>query len=212
MSKLDSILVVGPTGSVGLASCRTLIAHKSNFKRIGAFDNQTSRANADKDRLFAEYKAGGMEIIDGTYEDSSAFAGTYHPLPLKLWVIVHICCCSLGFDCVILALGNHGMHLQPQIIDTAIKGGVRHFYPSEFGADLTVGSNWDQRYYKYKTMTREHLETRKKEYPALGWTYILVGRFTEWSVIKHFGVDNANASATIYGAPEKRQSLISLPE
>lgn len=113
-----------------------------------------------------------------------------------------------------LALGSHGLHLQPHIIDTALTAGVRHFYPSEFGADLQVGSNWTQRYYRYKTLTREHLEALKKQgtYEGLGWSYIMTGRFTEWSVIKYFGVDNANAKATIYGSPEKRQSLLSVPE
>lgn len=111
-----------------------------------------------------------------------------------------------------MALGNHGLHLQPQIIDTAVSAGVRHFYPSEFGADLTVGTNWTQRYYKYKGITRDHLQAQKLIHPDLGWTYIVVGRFTEYSVIKHFGVDNVNAKAKIVGNPSKRQSLIGIPE
>jgi hypothetical protein len=52
-----------------------------------------------------------------------------------------------GFDVVMMPLGNFGNFLQPQVIETAIKAGVRHFYPNEFVADITARDNWNQRYY-----------------------------------------------------------------
>jgi hypothetical protein len=75
------------------------------------------------------YKAQGVEIVTGTFDDVEAFK---------------------GFDVIILSLGNHAMDRQPGVIETAIKAGVRHFYPSEFGADLTVPGNWEERYYRDK--------------------------------------------------------------
>ena len=58
-------------------------------------------------------------------------------------------------------------------------------------------------------VTRDYLESKSKEVSGLGWTYILNGRLAEWSVLKHFGIDNANASAKIDGTEHGRQSLIS---
>jgi hypothetical protein len=188
---LTSVLVVGPTGSVGLAICHELVRQKNKFKRIAAFNNNERSGNSQKDALLKQFANEGIEIISGTYDDVDAFR---------------------GFDVVMMPLGNHGLHLQPKIIDTAISAGVRHFYPSEFGADLLVGDNWNQRYYLYKATTREHLEKRAKDTPGLGWTYIEIGRFTEWAIISHFGVDNANFKAKIFGTENGRQSLLSVAE
>ncbi|UKZ60125.1 uncharacterized protein TrAtP1_001410 [Trichoderma atroviride] len=187
---LDAILVVGASGALGKGLCQALISRKSDFKRI-AFFNDTSRPETeDKRTLFATFRDGGMEQVSGTYTDAAAFT---------------------GFDCVLMPLGNHAIKYQPSIIDTGIKAGVRHFYTSEWGADLTAGSNWTQRYYRDKVLTREHLAKRGRDAdtPDLGWTYINLGRLTEWSIIKHFGIDNANHTASIFGTPEGRQSLLS---
>ncbi|KAL6807873.1 hypothetical protein GGI42DRAFT_366494 [Trichoderma sp. SZMC 28013] len=186
---LNAILVVGPTGSIGKVLCQSLISRKSEFKRI-AFFNDTSRPETEEKRaLFDIFRNGGMEQVSGQYKDTEPF---------------------VGFDCVLMPLGNHAIKFQPTIIDSAITAGVRHFYTSEWGADLSVGSNWTQRYYRDKVITREHLEKRGRDTdtPDLGWTYIQLGRLTEWSIIKHFGIDNTNHVANIYGTPEGRQSLL----
>ncbi|KAH8886275.1 NAD(P)-binding protein [Thozetella sp. PMI_491] len=188
---LKSVLVLGPTGSVGLPLSKELIRRKSAFNRIAAFNNTARLADAEKLEIFAELEQAGMEIVKGSYEDVEAFR---------------------GFDVVIMALGNFANILQPKIIDTAIEAGVRHFYTSEFGADITVGNNWSQRYYRDKVLAREHLMKRAEDVHGLGWTYITIGRFTEWATIKYFGVDNAERSATIYGTDEGRQSLISVDD
>lgn len=190
---LDAVLVVGPSGAVGKALCQALISRKSEFKRI-AFFNDTSRPETEeKKSLFATFRDGGLEQVSGQYADTAAFA---------------------GFDCVLMPLGNHAIKYQPTIIDSAIAAGVRHFYASEWGADLSVGSNWTQWYYRDKVLTREHLEKRGRDTdtPDLGWTYIQIGRLTEWSIRKHFGIDNANHTASIYGTPEGRQSLLRIDD
>ena len=98
------------------------------------------------------------------------------------------------------------------MISTALAAGVRHFYPSEFGADMLAGHNATQRYYRAKLQTRSHLEQKSKEYPDLGWTIIINGRITEYAVTRHFGIDIATATARVYGTPEGRQSLLALSD
>jgi hypothetical protein len=175
---LNSILVLGLTGNVGLALCEALIEEKTKFRRIAALNNTARPADAAKHSILADLERQGMEILSGTYEDLDVFR---------------------GFDVVILAFNNFGNILQPQAIDVAIEAGVRHFYPSEFGADVTKGDNWNQRYYHDKVITRNHLDKRAAEVPGLGWTYITVGRFIEWATLGYFGFDHENHTATITG-------------
>ncbi|KIW30498.1 uncharacterized protein PV07_06240 [Cladophialophora immunda] len=186
-----SILLVGAigVGSFGDYVAHELIKDPTHFTRIAFFNNISRPTDEAKKARIQELKAQGFEIIDAAdYASPKAYE---------------------GFDCVLSFLGNHGLYLQPAIIDAAIEAGVRHFYPSEYGADITEGQNWTQRYYKYKVQTREHLDAKAQEIPDLGWTYYLLGRLTEWSVISHFGFDNKNAKAKIYGTSSGRQSLIS---
>jgi len=89
---------------------------------------------------------------------------------------------------------------------------VTHFYPSEFGADLAVGDNWNERYYRDKVLTRKHLQKRAAENPEFGYTYFLDGRFTEWAPTPHFGLDLKTHCARIVGEPEMEQSLLSVAE
>lgn len=188
-SRLRSILLVGATGeySFGQFVLRQMIQSKKSFDRIGVYVD-LDRDNAAKTPLLARIEAAGLEIVHGNGYGSAT--------PFK------------GFDCVISFLGNHGLYLQPLLIESAIAAGIRHFYPSEYGADLLVGQNWTQRYYAEKAKTRVHLEKRGEKMPDLGWTYVLFGRLTEWAVTSHFGFNNRDASAQIYGTPTGQQSLI----
>jgi len=195
MVTLNSVLVVGPTGSVGLALCKRLIEQLPSFKRIAAFNNTERPAGPAKQAILDELHQSGMEIVSGTYNDVSAFR---------------------GFEVVMMPLGNSGNFLQPQIIDTAIKAGIRHFYPSEFGGDITVGDNWNQRYYRDKVLTREYLQKCNSELrqhgDGIGWSLVCIGRFMEWSITPYFGWDHINHTAEIYGDENGRQSLIALDE
>jgi hypothetical protein len=190
-TQLKSVILLGVTGpnSFGQFVVRELAKQKQHFNRIAVYHDTSRPTDEPKKALLDSYLELGIEIVpsDG-YQEPGVF---------------------FGFDCVLSFLGNHALKLQPAIFDVAIQAGVRHFYPSEYGADLLVGSNWTQRYYRDKVFTRVWLETKIQEVSGLGWTYIQNGRLAEWSITKHFGIDNANASAKIYGTGYGRQSLIS---
>jgi hypothetical protein len=186
---LRAVLLVGAASEYGFGQfvLRELIKSRHSFSRIAVYLD-LNRDNSAKAPLLEQLKHAGVEVVEGK--------GFESPNPF------------MGFDCVMSFLGNYGLHLQPQLIDCAIAAGVRHFYPSEYGADILVGQNWTQRYYVEKVRTRQHLEQRGKDLPDLGWTYVLFGRLTEWAVISHFGFDNRAARARIYGTPDGKQSLI----
>jgi hypothetical protein len=186
-----SVLLLGVTGpySFGQFVVRELAKQKQLFNRIAVYHDTSRPTDEEKKALLDSYLELGIEVVvSNGYSEPRVFA---------------------AFDCVLSFLGNHGLKLQPAIFDVAIQAGVRHFYPSEYGADILVGRNWTQRYYRDKVLTREYLESKSQEVSGLGWTYILNGRLAEWSVLKHFGIDNANVSARIYGTERGRQSLIS---
>jgi hypothetical protein len=191
MTILTSILVIGSTGRFGIDLSHALAVEKHKFKRIAAFNNTDRPASPSREEELSQLAKEGFEIVSGSYTDVG---------------------CYQGFDAVIILLGNHGFILQPEIIDTAIEAGVRHFYPSEFGADLLVGENWHQRYYRDKVLTREHLQKRAEDTKGLGWTLVMVGRLTEWGCGPAFGFDNENHKASIYGTENGRQSLIGTEE
>lgn len=186
---LRAILLVGATSEYGFGQfvIREMIKWRHSFSRIGVYLD-LSRDNVAKTPIIDRLRQAGIEIVSGK--------GFESPEPF------------MGFDCIMSFLGNHGLRLQPLLIDSAIAAGVRHIYPSEFGADILVGQNWTQRYYVEKVRTRLHLEERGKDLPELGWTYVLFGRLTEWAVLSHFGFNNRAASAQIYGTPDGQQSLI----
>ncbi|KAH8815301.1 hypothetical protein F5884DRAFT_841320 [Xylogone sp. PMI_703] len=192
MHTLQSILIIGGTGAFGKSFCTALTEHKEYFSRIAVYHDISRPTDANKRSVLDRLHTAGIEIVTGSAYDGHE---QYN-----------------GFDCVMSFLGNHALHEQPRIFEAAIKAGVRHFYPSEYGADLLVGDNWNQRYYKYKRLTREFLEKKAESIPDLGWTYFQLGRLTEWSVLSHFGIDNKNATARIYGRSTGRQSLLSVED
>ncbi|KAK5059844.1 hypothetical protein LTR84_009727 [Exophiala bonariae] len=192
MPGFQKILLVGATGTFGGLVAVALSKRRQLLSRLAVYHNTARKTDEAKKLKIAKFEALGIEIVSAN--------GYASPEPFG------------GFDCVMIFSGNYGLQEQPQIIDSAIAAGVRHFYPSEYGADLLAGDNWNQRYYRYKALTRNHLEMKGKEYADLGWTYFLVGRLTEWAVISHFGIDNKHSTARIYGTESGRQSLIGVQD
>lgn len=181
-------MLVGATGGLGQVVVAELIAKKDQFKRIALLVDTTRPASEEKKEYLASIQNSGVEII--------TTQGYSNPAVYK------------GFDCLMSFLGNHAFRYQPEIFEAAFEGGIRHFYPSEYGSDLTVGSNWTQRYYRDKVISREALQKKGEEHKDLGWTYFTNGLLTEWAILGVFGVDNKNKLARIYGSPQGSQSML----
>ena len=190
----NSILVLGPTGGLGKFLLEELIRRKDEFGKLGAFVDTSRPQSTEKTKALDSLAEQGVVLVKGTYNspnDLSVFSG-YHT--------------------VIASLGNHAIKFQPGLIETAIAAGVKHWYPSEFGADLTVPGNWEERYYRDKVITRDFLKKKAAEHADFGYTYFLDGRFMEWAPIPHFGINVKTHTAHIVGKPEMLQSLIGIQE
>jgi uncharacterized protein YbjT (DUF2867 family) len=170
-----SILLIGASGLLGKPVVEELLAQKERFDRIGIL------ADPSRKGKFASYESQGVDLVVGSYLDSRLYS---------------------GFDTVISLVGNALMKLQPGIIEAAIAGGITHFYPSEYGADLSNPQAANIRYFRDKYATREHLADKAKEVPGFKYTLLLVGSFTEFAASSFFGVDTEKHTVEAYGKPD----------
>lgn len=104
------------------------------------------------------------------------------------------------------------MKCQTEMIDAAIKAGVTHFYASEWNSDISQPEISGMRYFRDKQLVRAHLAARARENPPFKYTLFITGIFTEWSVLEFYGFDHENFTAEIYGTPEARVGVTSIPE
>ncbi|KAF8149704.1 hypothetical protein K438DRAFT_1988728 [Mycena galopus ATCC 62051] len=117
-----------------------------------------------------------------------------------------------GFDTVISLAGNAVMKLQPGMIDAAIAGGARHFYPSELGTDIARGDIGKNRYFRDKVSTREHLRQRACEVPGFAYTLLMTGAFAEFAPSWLNNVDTEKHTASPYGKPDALITVTALPD
>ncbi|KAJ6537681.1 hypothetical protein B0H19DRAFT_1213594 [Mycena capillaripes] len=164
-----SVLIIGASGTVGRPLVQKFLKNKANFGRIAVLADPT------KVSRFADVQSQGVEMVIGSFLEASSYK---------------------GFDTVISLAGNAAMKLQPAMIDAVIAGGVRHFYPSELGTDISYGAIGKKRYFCDKIATREHLRDRTREFAPLP--------FNNVDVEKH--------TASPYGAPDAMISVTLMPD
>jgi hypothetical protein len=180
-----SVLLIGASGSFGRPLVEEFIIQLPKFKKVGILSDPS------KTSKFADPAAKGITIVPGSFLDYKAYA---------------------GYDTVISLAGNAILRLQPAIIEAAIAGGVTHFYPSEYGADLSQDALHNVRYFRDKQVTRSHLAAAAKSHPEFQYTLLLTGGFTEWIVSPPYGVDYEKKSLVAYGSPDAKIDVTSIPE
>ncbi|KAJ7710683.1 hypothetical protein B0H17DRAFT_1165392 [Mycena rosella] len=179
-----SVVIVGASGLVGRPLVQEFLKNKTGFGRIAVLADPT------KVSRFTDVQSQGVEVVVGSFLEAN---------------------CYKGFDTVISLTGNTAMKLQPGMIDAAIAGGVRHFYPSELGTDSYVAIG-KRRYFRDKIATREHLRDRAREVPGFAYTLLMTGAFTEFVPSPFNNVDIENHTAGSYGAPDALISVTALPD
>ncbi|KAM0249164.1 hypothetical protein ACHAQJ_009171 [Trichoderma viride] len=180
-----SVLIIGAGGAFGSPLLDEFIKYKSRFSRIGILSDPA------KISKFSNFAAQGIDVVSGSFLDPKAYE---------------------GFDTVVSVVGNSIMRLQPAMIESAIAGGVRHFYPSEFGTDISQDGLRTLRYFRDKHVTRDHLAAKAKEHPDFYYTLVLIGIFTEWAADPFYGVDVEAHTAITYGRPDGILGVTSIPD
>ncbi|CAK5276307.1 unnamed protein product [Mycena citricolor] len=167
-----SILIIGGSGALGKPLTETFLRRKDRFGRIAILSEPEKAHKLDIARAL------GAEFVFGSFLD----AEIYH-----------------GFDIVFSLVGDPIMRLQPAMSEAAVKGGVRHFYPSEYGTDISQEGIWSFRYLRDKVVTRDHLRATAKRVPGFKYTLVLVGLFTEYACSPFSGFDLDNHTVEVYG-------------
>ncbi|KAJ7111846.1 hypothetical protein C8R44DRAFT_632522 [Mycena epipterygia] len=180
-----SVLIIGASGSLGRPLVEEFQRQKSRFGRIAILSDPA------KAHRFTEVQKNGIEVILGSFLDFK---------------------CYQGFDVVLSLAGNATMRLQPAMIEAAVAGGVRHFYPSEFGTDVSQDGVWQFRYFRDKVVTRDHLAATAKAHPDFRYTLMLVGSFSEWAYSEFSGVDVKNHTIEAYGYLDAEMSVTALDD
>lgn len=98
------------------------------------------------------------------------------------------------------------------MIDLAISAGVQHFYPSEWGAEISQAGLAKNRYFRDKIATRDHLRAAAKAHPGFRYTLIVVAHFAEWIPHPIFGFDEKTRTFESYGSPDATLELTAVPE
>ncbi|KAJ7140764.1 hypothetical protein C8R44DRAFT_827641 [Mycena epipterygia] len=178
-----SVLIIGASGFVGRPLLQEFLKNKSKFTRIAVL------ADPAKISRFVEMQSEGVEVVVGSYLDAQSYK---------------------GFDVVISLAGQPTLKLQPGMIDAALAGGVRHFYPSELGADLSYAPVGKKRYFRDKVSTLEHLRLRAREVPGFSYTLLMTGAFTEVAI--YSAVDHEKHTARPYGMPDAKVTVTSIPD
>ncbi|KAJ7899253.1 hypothetical protein B0H14DRAFT_3543635 [Mycena olivaceomarginata] len=179
-----SVVIIGASGTVGRPLVQEFLKNKTRFGRIAVLADPT------KISRFTNVQSQGVEVVVGSFLEANSYK---------------------GFDTVISLTGNTAMKLQPGMIDAAIAGGVRHFYPSELGTDSYVAIG-KRRYFRDKIATREHLRDRAREVPGFSYTLLMTGAFTEFAPSPFNNVDIENHTAVSYGVPDALISVTALPD
>jgi uncharacterized protein YbjT (DUF2867 family) len=180
-----SILLIGASGSFGRPLVEEFITQLDKFDKVGVL------ADPSKLSKFAEVASRGIKVVPGAFDDPKAYN---------------------GYDTVISLAGNSIMGLQTVMIDAAISGGVTHFYPSEYGADLSQPALKDIRYFVDKHAVRNHLAAAAQAHPDFRYTLMLTGAFIEWTANEFYGVYPEKKEVIAYGTPAARIDATSIPE
>ncbi|CAK5274549.1 unnamed protein product, partial [Mycena citricolor] len=185
MSNKPSVLIVGASGALGQPLTQEFIKQRDRIGRLAILSDPAKAHRVEAAR------AAGVEIVLGSLIDPK---------------------CYQGIDIVFSLVGDATMRLQPAIIEAAVEGGVRHFYPSEFGTDIDQDHVWPFRYFRDKLVTRDHLRATAKKVPGFQYTLMLVGAFTEWSCSSFSGFDLEKHTVEAYGYPEAQVSVTALKD
>ncbi|KAJ5128080.1 hypothetical protein N7448_008859 [Penicillium atrosanguineum] len=181
-----AIIVVGASGNLGPFMVQALLEQKARFSRIAILS-----APEKKDKFDTAAKD-GIDIILGSYKDAKSYE---------------------EFDVAISLAGNSIMADQPQMIDAAIRAGVTHFYPSEFGVDIMQPAFLQERYFRDKHLTREHLRKRAGEVSGFIFTEMIIGAFLETFILSDvFGLDRPGRKLTYYGNLDDVKSFSSMAD
>ncbi|KAI8960363.1 NAD(P)-binding protein [Daldinia sp. FL1419] len=115
-----------------------------------------------------------------------------------------------GQDAVVSTITTSSLSAQINLIDAAVKAGVKRFIPSEFGSDTFNAKAASLPCYKPKVEVQKALKKAAAE-SNLTWTAVLNGPFLDWAIRVGFFADVKNRTIELPDGGNNTTSSTSLP-
>ncbi|KAH8817659.1 hypothetical protein DL96DRAFT_393151 [Flagelloscypha sp. PMI_526] len=174
MSAITSVIVVGASGNLGPIIIDALLASKKFT--VSAFVRAESKATFPP--------------------EVKVFKADFSSEPLEA--------AFKGQDAVVSTIGNSagGFPVQKILVDAAIASGVKRFFPSDFGTDVTEEAVAFFSLTKEKKDAIDYLISRED---VISWTTLKTGAFFDWGMkIGLIGFDLANRKADLLDGGETK--------
>jgi len=155
----SNVIVIGSTGNVGPSIIDNLFLNAEYFKQITA----VTSSNVD-DPKFANIKSRGVKVVQVDLDDKQSLVNAFK-----------------GYDVIISVIGVPGFLKQILFIDAAVEAGVKHFVPSEFGADIFDPTVLNVGVLDPKRKVEEHLFAYAKQ-GNITYTIFNTGVFFDWAL------------------------------
>ncbi|KAI1483699.1 hypothetical protein K445DRAFT_13575 [Daldinia sp. EC12] len=115
-----------------------------------------------------------------------------------------------GQDAVVSTITTESISAQNNLIDAAVKAGVKRFIPSEFGSDTFNEKAAKLPCYTPKIQIQEALKKAAAE-SSLTWTVVMNGAFLDWCIRVGFFADVKNRTIELPDGGNNLTSSTSLP-
>ncbi|KAI1468314.1 NAD(P)-binding protein [Daldinia caldariorum] len=115
-----------------------------------------------------------------------------------------------GQDAVVSTITTESLTLQSNLIDAAVKTGVKRFIPSEFGSNTFNKNAAKLPCYAPKVQIQEALQKAAAE-SDLTWTAVLNGAFLDWVIRAGFFADVKNRTIELPDGGNNLTSSTTLP-
>lgn len=115
-----------------------------------------------------------------------------------------------GQDAVVSTITTSSLSAQINLIDAAVKAGVKRFIPSEFGSDTFNAKASQLPFCKPKIEVQQALKKAAAE-SSLTWTAVLCGPFLDWAIRVGFFADVKNRTILLPDGGNNTASSTTLP-
>ncbi|EJU04125.1 NADP-binding protein [Dacryopinax primogenitus] len=195
-TKLEKVLLIGSTGTIGYHILHAFLPKVASFKRVAIFTSQNTVGT--KKELVDKVKASGVEVIVGDLGNEAQVKETFS-----------------GFDTIVSALGRGALHLQSNLISIAASlTPPKRFFPSEYGTDIRYSpvTSPSEIPHQNKLKVRAHIEALARE-GKITYTYVVTGPFADTFFISRMpriGLNMGNGTYGIVGPEDaEKQEKIS---
>ncbi|MBE3048920.1 NmrA family NAD(P)-binding protein [Candidatus Bathyarchaeota archaeon] len=192
----SKILIFGATGQIGTHITEALLSATPPFNLTIFTSENTANSKA---ALLAEWKARGLSVITGDVTDKATVQAAY-----------------AGVDTVVSALGRNVLLHQKELLRWAEEGGVRWFFPSEYGTDIEYGpESAGERPHQDKLEVRRFV---REEVKGVRVTFLVTGPYVEMyftllpALVEAGGFDVKGRRAVLLGDGEGRVGFTTMGE